>query len=605
MHPIAPMDWDLSAYFDAFDSETYRRFKRDLHAALTALREQVAAMAAAGSRDPRDWECLVAAYEDFVARYSHLRSYLSCLVSADAANPAYLAEEAALAQFDAQRAILQDQLIRLVGKLDEAAFASLQHHRPLQDAAAELRRLRHEAGQRMDAELEALRAELGVDGISAWSRLYFTAVGNLRFRMEDPESGLQEVPFAQYNSLLNSPVRARRQAAQRGAAAALEAQQHTFASALNAISGTRLTVNRRRGIGSFLEPGLRQSRIRGETLEAMLAAIRAALPFARDVFRYRSLQLGISDPGYADLRAPLDLGRPQGLDWQAATDLIERAFRATYPALADFFAETVALRHVDYQPRAGKRPGGFCSTSLKIRQSRIFMNYHGTLADVLTLAHEAGHAWHSRVLAQARPLAAGYPMTIAETASTFAERILTAGVLQDRQQDELTQLILLDAEMEHMLAFLLDLPVRFLFEREVYRRRADGSLSPQQLCDLMRDTQREVFGDALAAGGEDPWFWASKLHFYINEVEFYNYPYTFGYLLSAGLMERLQAEGSNFLDRYERFLALSGQLDCEELIGQTFAADPTHVGFWSSLIRPLESCFAAYKEHLERYRNRG
>ena len=450
----------------------------------------------------------------------------------------------------------------------------------------------------MASDLEDLAADLGINGLSAWSRLYFTTMGTLSFRYEDPVNGEQSVPMAQLNSLLSNASRDRRIAAAAGAARTFEEHQHAYASAINAISGTRLTLNQRRGVSGFLEPSITQSRITQETLNALMEAIGERIEFAREVFAFRNEKLGITDPGYADLRAPLPIGNSNGPTWDQGVSLISRAFNRIYPALGEFFDELIEKNWVDHTPREKKRPGGFCTGSLQTRESRIFMTYKDTLNDVLTLAHEAGHAWHSTLLKDARMMAARYPMTIAESASTFAERILTEGILDDDASDQETQLILLDAEVEHMLAFLMDLPVRFHFEKSVYEKRKQGTLSATELCDIMKSTQRDVFGNTLAEGREDPWFWASKLHFYIEGVQFYNYPYTFGYLLSTAYIRDMREGKPGALDNYETFLRYSGRMSCEDLVMKTLQLDIREPAFWAGLIDQLSRPFNLYKDLL-------
>ncbi len=453
----------------------------------------------------------------------------------------------------------------------------------------------------MPGELEELAAEFGVDGISAWSRLYFTSMGNLKFRYEDPESGEKEVPMAQLNSLLSNPDRNRRKSAYQGSIKTFSEHQQTYAAALNAISGTRHTLNKRRGVDGFLDTSLRQSHIKETTLNALMTAIEDRLPFAREVFKFRTDCMGIDDPGYVDLKAPLPLSDDGGPDWRDGVSLVSTAFNSAYPALGGFFDEVIQKKWVDYTPRDSKRPGGFCTGSLITRESRIFMTYKDTLNDVITLAHEAGHAWHSRVLKDQRVLASRYPMTLAETASTFAERILTEGVLNSDQYDNAMKLLLLDAEVEHMLAFLLDLPVRFRFEEAVYKERRNGALSASDFCELMSETQRTIFGDALSVGGEDPWFWASKLHFYIEGVQFYNYPYTFGYLLSTAYLNRMEENPEAGLNLYEQFLTNSGKMSCEAVVQSTLGADIEDPNFWAELIDGLQRPFNQYKALIEEF----
>ena len=101
-------------------------------------------------------------------------------------------------------------------------------------------------------------------------------------------------------------------------------------------------------------------------------------------------------------------------------------------------------------------------------------------------------------------------------------------------------------------------------------------------------TQREVYGDVLAPGLEDPWFWASKLHFYFTEASFYNFPYTFGYLLSQALFGEFLRTGPDFLPRYEKFLALTGIATCEEVVRRSLGSDLRDPGFWKQALAGIE-----------------
>lgn len=594
------MDWDLNSYFTKFGSPTYVAFREELSETISNLDLRAGKLVANPQEHSlRDWEKLVMDFELMQASFSHIGSYIGCLTAADAQNETYLKEETAFAEYSASYSKLVDKLMRGLGQMDEEDFQELIDRDRLKDAVFGLNEMRKQAQKRMPAELEELAADLGVNGLGAWSRLYFTSMGNLKFRYVDPAKGETEVPMSHYNSLMCDPNRDRRIAVAEGAARTYEEHQQTYAAALNAISGTRHALNKRRGVEEFLEPSRQQARVKSTTLDALMTAIEDRLPFAREVFRFRTESMGISDPGYVDLRAPLSHSEDSGPDWESGVNLISSSFNAVYPALGNFFDEMVQKRWIDHTPRDGKRPGGFCTSSLATRESRIFMTYNNTLNDVLTLAHEAGHAWHSRVMKDQRVMAADYPMTLAETASTFAERILTEGVLANSSLDKTIKLILLDAEVEHMLAFLLDLPVRFRFEREFYERRLEGTFSPAELCNLMKLTQQNVFGDTLAKGREDPWFWASKLHFYIDGVEFYNYPYSFGYLLSTAYMTRFRDGGNSALNTYEGFLSKSGKMSCEDAVKVSLGEDIGDPNFWAAQIDELRRPFTIYKDLLQ------
>ena len=146
----------------------------------------------------------------------------------------------------------------------------------------------------------------------------------------------------------------------------------------------------------------------------------------------------------------------------------------------------------------------------------------------------------------------------------------------------------LDMETGHGAIYLLDIPVRYEFEKAMYEERTAGELSVSRLKELMVATQRRVLGDLLEEGGEDPYFWASKLHFYITGTSFYNFPYTFGFLLSRGLYSRFCQEGTSFLPKYAEFLRSTGGNSAETVARDTIDCDLESTEFWVAAIRSLE-----------------
>lgn len=143
-------------------------------------------------------------------------------------------------------------------------------------------------------------------------------------------------------------------------------------------------------------------------------------------------------------------------------------------------------------------------------------------------------------------------------------------------------------QIGHAAIYLLDIPVRFEFEKALYGERAGGELSLTRLKELMVETQRRILGEVLEEGGEDPYFWASKLHFYITRTMFYNFPYTFGFLLSRGLYAAFKRQGPDFLPRYEEFLRLTGSDTPANIARRTIGRDLESPEFWAEAILSLE-----------------
>jgi oligoendopeptidase F len=187
-------------------------------------------------------------------------------------------------------------------------------------------------------------------------------------------------------------------------------------------------------------------------------------------------------------------------------------------------------------------------------------------------------------MAGMRPWSRRYPMTLAETASTFAEQLVIDAVLDDPRAPAEQRALLLDSRMQDAATFLLNIPMRFHFEKALYEERAAGELPVTRMKELMLAAQRRSYGDALAEDELDPWFWASKLHFYITGLSFYNFPYTFGYLFSLGIFARAKREGPAFLPRYEELLRRTGSDTAEGVAREALGVDLEKPDFWNASI---------------------
>ena len=583
------MTWDLTSYFPEFNGTEMLQFKEAVRADVAALQASATNLPDLCSESATAWEAILLRNEDLSRRMSHLGSYIGCLASSDARNEAFQKEEAELTRIRAELAKVRIELLRAVKGTDDKTFADFCGRQSLFGAQNYLTRLREEARRAMTAEKEILATDLGVDGIQAWGRLYDNVSAKLEFDMVYPDGRRARLPMSQRRSLMDHPDRRVRQAAFDGGNAAWQTVEDTAAAALNAIAGTRLTLNRHRSVEHFLDIALFQAAINRKTLDAMFEALMTNLEIPRRILRLKASSMARHNLAWFDLGAPLDLPNQEKLSWDKAHSLVGASFKQAYPALGKFFTEQVIGKNwVDWEPRVGKRPGGYCTSSMLSKESRIFMTFNESLGDMLTLAHESGHAYHGAMMRDVRPYARGYPMTLAETASTFGENVLMNGVLDDSTVSDSEKARILDIEVGHGAVYLLDIPVRYEFEKSFYQERTKGPLSVSRLKELMVATQRRIVGDVLEPGAEDPYFWASKLHFYITGITFYNFPYTFGYLLSRGLYAMFKTEGDSFLPKYEEFLRRAGSDSAENVVRQTVGRNIEDAEFWSEAIRSLE-----------------
>lgn len=594
MNASARGDWDLTAYFPEAFGEAYTRFKDELERDLERHRKRTRDLVPPDATNVAEWRELLLQLETLSARMRHLGSYLGCIGAADARNEAVQRDTAWLSVRRADFAKIAVAVRAALAAAPGADFERLCAQPELEPVRFFLTRQRQEAAHLMPTELEALAADLGVTGINAWSRLYDQLSGNLTFELDVPGAPVRTVPASAARSLYGDPDAAVRQAALTGVNRAWERIADSVAACLNAIAGTRHVLHGRRHINHFLDPALFDAAIERSTLDTMLAAVRARQDVPRRFLARKAQLLGVERLGFQDLEAPLpDAGRTE-LTWEQGVERVLAAF-APYEALHALAREAIDARYIDHSQREGKRPGGFCSSSPLINQSRIFMTFAGALGDVQTLAHELGHAFHNRVMRDLRPWQRYYPMTLAETASTFAELLVTDAVLSDPHATRGAKLTVLDTRLADGATFLLNIPMRFDFEVAFYEERQRGEVSVSRLKELMLDAQRANYGDVLDPDALDPWFWASKLHYYIVGTSFYNFPYTFGYLFSLGLFARGKRAGSGFTGQYEELLRLTGSDTAEAVARRAFDIDLADPAFWHECIDLVASDLSTFE----------
>lgn len=452
----------------------------------------------------------------------------------------------------------------------------------LADAAASLRDRRAGAKLEDPPALRPLVVQMEREALHGWGQLYDEIAGALEVDFDRGE-GAQTLSIGQVAALRSHPDAAVRERAFHAGAAAWKPVAPTCAAALTHITGHRQQKLDRLGLDPLAHT-LHDNRLDAQTLDAILAACTELRPTLVRYLDAKAALLGKPKLDWWDLDAPLGGGDVSRLSWAQAERTITDAFGAFAPELADFARKAISQGWVEAEDRGGKRPGAFCTDLPLNAQSRVFMTYTGSVDDAVTLAHELGHAFHNEVLFRQPFLRRSITSATAETASTFAEAIVRDRILAGATDPKL-RLFMLDQQLQAGVAFLMNIPARFTFERSLYDLRRDGPLTAPQLDQAMLRAQTQAYGGALGHYHEG--FWASKLHFYISSFGFYNWPYTFGYLFSGAVYARAQSEGASFLPTFYALLERTGWDDTATLAHDVLGWDLRDPAFWVSAAAPL------------------
>ncbi|MGO2161152.1 MAG: M3 family oligoendopeptidase [Vibrio toranzoniae] len=442
------------------------------------------------------------------------------------------------------------------------------------------------SSSRLSVAEEQLLAAMKVDGRDAWGRLYDNLTGSLKLSLKI-QGEEEALGFSQAVSLLYGSEFEKQEPAWRAVQSAMKTHEESFASILNALAGWRLTENKKRSKISdvhFLDPSLHGSRIVPETLDTMMSVAKANRNVGQKAGLLMAQVHGLDEiKPWNHLAAMPPLGDSESTlySFDEAIEVIKTAFDEVNPEMAEFVGLMVENGWIDAAPAANKRLGAYCTKFAATRTPLVFMTWGGSRSNLMTLAHELGHAFHNWVMRDMPLCKTRYPMTLAETASIFAENIVRDHLLQQAQTRN-EKLEMLWEELSSSLALMVNIPVRFEFEKAFYEQREKGELTAKQLCDLMETTWKEWYGDAMTEA--DPYFWASKLHFSISQVSFYNYPYLFGYLFSKGVYAQRDAKGEQFYEDYVSLLRDTGSMMAEEVVQKHLGMDLTQADFWQQSI---------------------
>lgn len=594
--------WDLSNVYPGLESEEFKQAVSQVRAGLDELDEYLSThQIARGGPLPAGGPAAVAAtisgYLDrmnaLLRLHGTLVSYVYSFFSTDSYNTTarrILSELEALEVRLERQEVLFRGWVGTVAEQAELFQAALAEAGSAREHAFYLKETAQQSRYLMSTAEETLAAELSLSGGRAWEKLQAVVTTQIKVPFER-DGRVEDLPITVIQNLRTDPDGEVRRRAFEVELAAWQSVREPLAACLNGIKGAVNTLNLRRGRTDCLHQPLDQARIDRETLEAMLGAMVDSFPAFRRYFQRKAVLLGKEALPWWDLFAPV--GRPgRRYTFAEARDLLLEQFGTFSDRLLTMARRAFDQRWIDAEPRDGKQGGAFCMDIPAPEESRILCNFDGSYEELSTLAHELGHAYHNDCQAGKTQLQRGTPMTLAETASILVETCITEAA-RVQATDAQEELAILESFLIEASQVVVDIYSRYLFEKEVFGRRAHAELSADDFCEIMLHAQRATYGDGLDSRYLNPYMWAWKPHYYSPSLSFYNFPYAFGLLFGLGLYAIYQERGRAFLPDYEGLLRSTGEGAAADLAAR-FGIDIRRRAFW-------ESSMSVIRERIERY----
>ena len=585
--------WDLDVFFKGgSESQELREYLDEVAKKMSALEEKAAAFQTPRSAaEAGEVASMIDSIMDVGLDLSEGRAVIGCFLAADTTDKKALILQGETGTLGARYSTIGLKVRQTLAKADEATWKGLVESEELKEFEFVLNEWREEVALKLSEAEESLITSLSVDGYQGWGQLYDLLIGDITIAIEvDGEEKLLSV--GQVNNLSSHEDADVRKRSFEALESVWKKKEDFFATALNHLAGFRLAVYKKRGWDSVLKEPLLRNRMSEATLSAMWGAIGAnKAPFV-EYLEEKAKILGTEKMNWYDMDAPITASTKK-MTYQEGAEFILQHFGEFGPELEAFSRKAFEDSWIEAEDRPNKRPGGFCTGMPVSEQSRIFMTYSGSMSNVATLAHELGHAFHSYALRPVHWLNRQYAMGVAETASTFAEMIVADAAVKAAETKE-EKIALLEDKIQRSVAFFMNIHARFLFETRFYEERKKGIVPAARLNELMEEAQREAYGDALDT--VHPHFWASKLHFYITGVPFYNFPYTFGYLFSLSIYAKALEEGEGFEQQYMALLRDTAVMSVEDLAMKHLGEDITKQDFWA---KGVALCVNDVEEFLE------
>ncbi len=425
---------------------------------------------------------------------------------------------------------------------------------------------------------EEIAAKLSLSGSNAWADLHTHLTSTVPVSYHGETTNLSAIRNLAYDA--DPQVR---KDAYEAELACYDRIKDPIAHALNALKLETLSDCQLRGYASPLERTLKNANMKQETLDAMLSAMDEYLPVFWKYLKTKAKALGHENglPWY-DLFAPMGHAAAK-YTTQDAKDILVKLFTGFDQELADMVERAFDEEWIDFYPRDGKSGGAFCSGVECLGESRILTNFDGMFTDIVTLAHELGHAFHNQCIQSHRPLNHDYSMPVAETASTFNECVVMAAAIK-QAEDKQEKLALIESQLQDATQIICDIYSRYRFEKMVFDHRGEEFMDADTLCDFMLTAQRQSYGDGLDPDCLHPYMWVCKGHYYGST--FYNFPYAFGGLFARGLYAQYEKEGAAFVPKYKKLLYTTTVATAEDT-AKVAGIDLTDKNFWRSALQTI------------------
>lgn len=569
-------EWSLDILYKGYDDP---QFGKD-EAELDALIDEFSGFAGDLSGEPKD--VLVRSIklnQKLMGKASDLFSFAHLSQSTNTSDTNAASVLGRLSSKMSALAIPRTALVQYVAGLED--LESVIDSDPLlKEHEFYLANIKEDAKYTLSPEVEKVISLYEISGSSAWASQQRFLTSTVPVEYNGKITNLSDI-----RNLAYDPDPAIRKSAYEAELKAYDRIKDAIAFSLNSIKLEVIRHCQLRGYESPLDETLKNAHMKKETLDALISAMEEYLPKFWEYMKAKARLLGYENglPFY-EMFAPLK-GNDKEYTTEDARNYLVDLFSTFDKEETEMIASAFDESWIDFYPHEGKVGGAFCYGLDTKNQSRILTNFGGTLGDVITLAHELGHAFHNHCLQDNSLMNRDYSMPVAETASTFNE-VVAMNAAINMEKDPIARRALIENQLQDATQIICDIYSRYMFETAVFENRENEFMFADKLCELMLESQKKAYGDGLDHNYLHPYMWCCKSHYYSSGRSFYNFPYAFGGLFARGLYAKYLSDGPSFVPLYKKLLKATGTTSVEGA-AEVAGIDLTDKNFWRASLQIL------------------
>lgn len=523
-----------------------------------------------------------------------IRSYASFAISTNARNEKALGLSSQANQLQARQNQIMKPVFIYLQMCEDQIFESFIQSPLVSELEFALRQERLNRTFALSSAEEELMESFSLDGYHAWGKLYSELSSTIQTDWNGKKTGLADL-----SSFLFQGDRDLRESAYKKIQSLWKENQITAATILNSIYGWRVQDYKNRSKVKtlhYLDQTCRSERIEPRTLETLMNVTKENRSVGQAALKIMAKEMKVEKLGPWDILAPFPETKQSSpvdaINFSDAMQIITDSFAEFDSELADFAQMAWKKGWIDATKTENRKTGAYCGGFVSPREPRVFQTFQGSMKDVITLAHELGHAYHNWVMRDLPISQCHYTSGLAETASVFAETLVRSSLVRRAKTNHEKKKILWH-EVEAATQFTINIPARFEFEKMLFDARAKKSVQPEEMSTMMTTAWKAWYGDTLSE--YNSMYWAEKLHFAITRISFYNYPYLFGYLFSLGVYASKDSFGSGFKKMYVELLRDTGRMRPEDLIKKHMNQDLNSPQFWQNSMNIAKKSIQDYQ----------